>query len=43
MTWHSVTVRSEELHQLLARIRQSGGVITSSRPTRGSYLVTYVL
>jgi hypothetical protein len=43
MTWHSVTVRDEELRQLLDTIRRAGGVITNSRPTRGSYVVTYVL
>jgi len=43
MTWHCVTVRYEELRQLLESIRRSGGVITSSRPTTGSYVVTYVL
>ena len=43
MTWHSVTVRDEELRQLLERIRQAGGVITNSRPAPGSYVVTYIL
>jgi len=43
MTWHSVTVRAEELRQLLETIRQAGGVITNSRPVTGSYVVTYIL
>jgi len=43
MTWHCVTVRCDELRQLVERIRQAGGVITNSRPTPGSYVVTYVL
>jgi hypothetical protein len=43
MTWHRVTVRAEEFRQFLELIRQAGGVITSSRPATGSYVVSYIL
>ncbi|RHW24903.1 hypothetical protein D0Z08_22130 [Nocardioides immobilis] len=42
MTWHSVTVPTEDLHLLVVAIAGGGGTITSSRPCPAGVRVTYV-
>jgi len=42
MTWHTVVAAREELRLVIGRIRTAGGVITSSCPCPGGFLVTFV-
>jgi hypothetical protein len=41
MTWHTVTVREEDLSLQLVAIRWAGGTIVSSRPCPEGFQVTY--
>ena len=41
MTWHHTTVSIELLDALVATIRTSGGLVTSSKPEPEGVLVTW--
>jgi len=41
MTWHHSLVRTDHLAGLLARIRRTGGTVTSCTPRTGGVLVTW--
>ena len=41
MTWHTTTVPAADLADVLARIRDVGGIVTSSLPHKGAVCLTW--